>query len=129
MKKLIFIILCVCMTVTSYAHTSDQLAFVYEDQDVTIMFDENTVFTQDECKYIADLLVYGNTDDGASTYAWCWLTGHDMVSDSVVELKHKVAVSVPRCMQTVYKVESCSKCDHVETTNLGSVMLDCCPED
>ena len=130
MKKFIFFILCICMTITASASSSDQYQFEYEDQGITILFDEDTTFSSYERQYIADLLVYDNVNaEGATTYAWCWLTGHDLVSDSVIEIQHKVTVDAPRCLRTIYEVITCSKCDHMETNSLGSVFIDCCPED
>lgn len=118
------------MTISAHALNSEEFKFEYEDQNITIVFEENTVYTNDERQYIADLLVYGNDEpESTSTYAWCWLTGHDLTSESVAEIQHKVSDTEPRCRRTIYKVESCSKCDHVEITDLGSTYIPCCPED
>ena len=130
MKKILFIILCICMVITSHATTSDTYQFEYEEQGKTIIFDDNTTFTSEERQYIADVLVYGNSDtENSTTYAWCWLTGHDLSYESVIEIQHKVSATEPRCYKTTYKVETCSKCDHMETTTLGSTFIVCCPEE
>lgn len=130
MKKFLFLILCVCMAVTSYAAASNVYQFEYEDQDITIIFDENTLLSDHERQFIADLMVYGDSDtDNISAYSWCWLTGHDITSDTVTTIQHKVSSSSPRCYMTVYQVDTCSKCDYVETTALSSVYISCCPED
>jgi len=129
MKKLIFIILCTCMVLTIHASTPEQFEFNYVDQGVTIIYEEDTAFSNEKRQYIADQLVYGDTDNGISTYAWCWLTGHDLVSDSVIEIQHKVSSTVPRCYKTIYEVITCTKCDHTETNKLSSVFIPCCPED
>lgn len=118
------------MAISSYAATSDIYQFEYEEQGKTIIFEENTNFSNNERQYIADILVYGNTNEESSTtYAWCWLTGHDLTYESVIEIQHKVSATTPRCLKTTYKVETCSKCDHMEITTLSSTYIICCPEE
>ena len=129
MRKLLLVFLCVCMTVAAHASTLEKYEFEYEDQGVTIIFEEDTVLSNDERQNIADCIVYGNPNEGISTYSLCWLTGHSIVTDSVIEIQHKVTADAPRCLRTVYEVETCSKCDYFKSTNLGSVFIPCCPED
>ena len=118
------------MTITSYATVSDTYQFEYETQGITIVFENNTTFTNDERQYIADVLVYGGTNtESSTTYAWCWLTGHDYQYESVIEIQHKLSATAPRCYKTTYKVETCTKCDHMEITKLSSTWYNCCPED
>lgn len=136
MKKLIGIILSICLAVSAclslsaFAAQSEPYQYEYEDLGVTIVFDNTTAFTDDERQYLADILAYGDiASDGATTYSWCWLTGHDYQYDSVMAIEHKVNASVPRCREIIYKVETCSKCDHMEITVLNTTYIDCCPED
>ena len=118
------------MTITSYATVSDTYQFEYKEHGITIVFEENTTFTNDERQYIANAIVLGGSDtENSTTYAWCWLTGHDLTYESVIEIQHKVSSYAPRCYKTTYRVETCSKCDHLETTKLGSIYIDCCPEE
>ena len=128
MKKLLFVILSLCMAITAFSSGSEDYEFEY-NENITIVFENDTVFSQEERQNIADIIVYGNVDNNISTYSLCWLTGHDMISDSVVEIQHKVATTEPRCRRTVYEVETCSNCDHVEITNLGSTFIFCCLEE
>ena len=130
MKKLIGIILFICMSVSVFAAHPETYQYEYEDLGLTIIFDSTTSLADSERQYLADILAYGNTEsDNATTYAWCWLTGHDYQYDSVIEIKHKVNSFVPRCYRTIYQVETCSKCDHMESTVLNATYIDCCPED
>lgn len=130
MKKFLFLILCICMAAATLASTTERFEFEYEEQGITIIFEEDTIFTNDKRQSVADFLALENENmDGISTYAWCWLTGHDLISDSVVEIQHKVSPTVPRCYETIYEVITCSKCDHMQTNKLSSVFIPCCPED
>lgn len=129
MRKFLSLILCVCLAISAHALTQEQYQFEYNDQNITIVFDNSTIFTNDERQYIADCLAYGKPDEGISAHSWCWLTGHDLVSDSVIEIQHKVTPDAPRCLKTTYEVITCTKCDHMETKVLSSVFIPCCPED
>lgn len=130
MKKIIFVILCLCMAISSYATASNAYQFEYEDSRITIIFEETSTFTPDERQTIADILVYGDSEsEDSSTYAWCWLTGHDYVYNSVSAIEHKVSDLAPRCYRTTYRVETCNNCDHMEYTELSSIYIDCCPEE
>ena len=128
MKKILFIILCLCLTITSYAATIADYTLTYEDIGITIIFNTNTSFSTEERQNIADSIIYGSSDDIA-TYSLCWLTGHNITSESVTAIEHKVSDTAPRCYMTVYNVETCSKCDYVNTESAGSTFLNCCPED
>ena len=79
---------------------------------------------------IAERLVYGAAeDDGTSTYAWCWLIGHNYTYGAVSVITHKKALYHPRCYQQTYNVETCTRCDHMSEEYLGAVYIVCCPED
>ena len=128
--KILIIVLFSLLSVTIYASNSGTYQFEFSDYDVTIIFDDNSVFNNSEREYIANYIVYNDSNsDDVSTYAWCWLTGHDLKSEAVAEIQHKVTPDAPRCLRTIYEVITCTKCDHVETNTLSSVFIDCCPEE
>lgn len=118
------------MSITSYATTESVYKFEYEEQGITILFDENSELTNEERQYIADILVYGNSaPEESTTYSMCWLTGHNYQYDYITSIQHKVSAESPRCYETTYRVETCSKCDHMEYTEISGVFIPCCPED
>lgn len=118
------------MAVTSYATVSDTYQLEFEEQGITIVFEENTTFTNEERQYIADTLVYGTTNtDNTTTYAWCWLTGHEYQYEYVYAVEHKASATTPRCLKTTYRVETCTKCDHMEMTEISSTYIICCEEE
>ena len=130
MKKLIFVALCFVMAITAYASSENKYSYDYESSDITIVFDENTAFDADERQTIADYIVNGGSEDeNVSAQSLCWLTGHKITSDSVIEIQHKVRAKAPRCYKTIYQVDKCSKCDYVEKTVLNQAFIACCAED
>lgn len=130
MKKLLLVLLCFCMTFTVHAFDDEVYQFSYDELDITIQFSEDTHFSEAERKIVADLLVYGNNEPTeSSTYAWCWLTGHDYQYDYVSATHHRILEKAPRCEEITYEVETCSKCDHLEYTEISSMYINCCPEE
>ena len=96
MKKLIFVALCVVMPITAYASSETKYRYDYESSDTTLVFDENTAFDADERQNIADYIVNGGSaDETVSVQSLCWLTGHKITSDSVIEVQHKVSKTAP----------------------------------
>lgn len=131
MKKFFFIIVCcICLALPSFASSADEFQYDYEDIGKTIIFSETTRYTPEERQYIADIIASGTFDDeGIAAYSWCWLTGHDYQYEYVFAVQHKVSPDAPRCFKNTYRVETCTKCDHSEITDLGGVYINCCPEE
>lgn len=130
MKKIFTIILCLCMAFSVHASSPDTYQYTYDNLGITVQFDESSHFSFDERQYLADILAYGNTvSDDSSAYAFCWLTGHDYQYDYVSATHHRVDDIAPRCEKITYEVETCSKCDHLEYTEIGRYFIDCCPEE
>ena len=68
MKKIYFLVLCICLAITSYATVTDTYQFEYTDQNITVVFEETSKYTIEERQYLADILIYGNSDtEGYST--------------------------------------------------------------
>jgi len=129
MKKFFVLLICSILAIncTAISGTEPTYEYIIDDTHITIEFDSDSVFSAEQQQLIADRMVYG--DDGASTYAWCWLTGHDIVTDGVSLIEHKVYTSSPRCIRRTYSVETCTKCDHYEQTLISTVLIVCCPEE
>ena len=124
-------ILCSVLSLSFSANVISETEIYYQEENLTVIFEENSVLSSEQKQFIADTIVSGEPiiDDGISTYAWCWLTGHDLVYEGVTVIEHKVSPSNPRCKENIYDVESCTKCDHMEYTLVYSGMTLCCPEE
>ena len=126
MKKILTIALCAILAINCSAISTGEGSYDYiiEDTQITVEFASDSALSAEKQQQIADHMVYG--DDGASTYAWCWLTGHDYVTESVTVIEHKVYTASPRCIRKNYSVETCSKCDHLEETLVSQERIVCC---
>lgn len=130
-KIMIAFALCVAFSLSFSANTVQTSEFFYENEETTVIFSTDSLFSIEKKQIIADTLVLGHNsdDDNISTYSWCWLTGHDLVSEIVYVIEHKVRTTVPRCNKKTYEVESCTKCDYVKETLVSEVEYVCCPVD
>ncbi len=130
LKIMIIPVLCMIMLLSTFASTGSIYVFEFEDEQKTVTFEQDTSFSAQEQQAVAQRLVYGAPeDDGTSTYAWCWLTGHDYTYDSVSVTTHKARPISPRCYRETYEIETCTKCDHFQEELLTGVYILCCPED
>ncbi len=133
MKKfrlLIMPLLIVMLSVNVLALTASNGVYEFADGNKVVTFAENSALTAERQQMVAERLAYGAPeDDGVSTYAWCWLTGHDYTYDVVLVTTHKKSAYSPRCYEETYNVETCTKCDHMSEELVGGVYIICCPED
>ena len=130
MKRILTsILLCAVLAINCNAFSSGNSSYNYviDNTEITIEFSLDSVLSAEKQQQVADQMVYG--DDGASTYAWCWLTGHNYVTEAVTAVEHKVYALSPRCMERIYSVETCTKCDHFEETLISETLIPCCPEE
>ena len=66
-------------------------------------------------------------DDGATTYGLtCTLFGHKLETSIVTTIKHKVRTTSPRCQETTYKYEACTRCDYETSDHLKTSYIICC---
>ena len=133
MKKFRFLmipLLCAALMITVMAHSANGGVFEFADEGKIVTFSENSTLSEEEQQTVAEYLVYGAPeDDGASTYAWCWLTGHNYKYDTVGVITHKKSAYSPRCLEETYNIETCTKCDHYSQELLTAVYIVCCDED
>ena len=128
-KMVLSIICCIGLSFSFSANTIVESEIYYQEEDITVIFDVGSVLSAEQKQFIADKIVTGEdiVADGVSTYALCWLTGHDIVNEVVSVIEHKVSETNPRCKKDTYDVASCTKCDHLEYTLISSTMTLCCP--
>ena len=130
LRLLIIPFLIVVLTVNILALSSDGGIYEFSDENKVVVFNETCTLTEEQKDIVAERLVYGvPSDEGVSTYAWCWLTGHDYEYNTVSVITHKVYPNHPRCYQETYNVETCTKCDHMSEELLTGVYIICCPEE
>jgi hypothetical protein len=85
----------------------------------------------DKSQLIIDLL---NAETSTSAFngiapasIFC-LFGHSMAQTTAVEINHRFWATSPRCRQTTYRVDYCtrSSCNHLVATQLTQIRIICC---
>ncbi len=127
MKKILTVILamiictCACLSISA----ADNNISVIETEHLEIIFDEDSVFSNDQKQKIAEFLAYGNSD--MQTYGlMCTLFGHKYTTENVQTITHCVYSSAPRCLSQNYEVSICSRCDATEQTLISEKPIYCC---
>lgn len=130
LKLLMIPFLVILLSMNTLALNTGGGTYDFADENKVVAFEETSTLSAEQQQMVAERLVYGATeDDGVSTYAWCWLTGHDLTYDTVLVITHKKSAYSPRCYEETYHVETCTKCDHMSEELVGGVYIVCCPED
>lgn len=120
----------ICFTLAQRAYASQATQIYVYDMDehvVEVTFNENSNFNIEQQQWIADILV--NDTLPIQSRAWCWLTGHNYISDAVTVTTHEARVLSPRCLEETYEVTTCSKCNYYAEDLLGAEYIFCCPEE
>ena len=129
-KAFIITILLLVFSINGIAANDTETMIDYADCNVTVVFDSSIPVSSDVQQRIAEYLVYGTVSASESSVqprAFCWLTGHDYVTSTVSTIEHEVYATAPRCVESLYEVTTCSKCDYMESTCLSSISIYCCP--
>ena len=128
MKKIITLILVVVslfsmMSISVYAEDTNESTVTVTVNDTVFIFDADTT---EEFRSKA-IVHYFNHDDGATSYGLtCTLFGHKTESSVVAAVTHKVRSTSPRCLRETFDVETCSRCDYVNSSLITSEYIVCC---
>lgn len=126
-RAMIGIFMCVVLAITCMASHTGEYVYNIGNNEITVVFESGSQWSEDEQRAIAERMVYCSADPEASTYAFCWLTGHNLTTETVTTITHKVYSTSPRCRKQVSAVTTCSKCDYMETEVLSAKDIVCCP--
>lgn len=128
MKKLtsfllaILIIMNISFSVNA-ANSSTQ--FTYSFENITVIFDESTPFSETSRFNIANFIIFG--EKNSQTYGLtCTLFGHDYITDYVTTITHNVCESQPKCLREVMEIGECSRCGDTYTNVINSQLVTCC---
>lgn len=129
MKRLItfaLAMLCLACFFTNVA-ASSEVDMIITIDNVDIIFDSQSVFTDEEKHIIAEYLTHNSSIE--QTYGlMCNLFGHKNTTDIVTTITHCVSPSSPRCLREKWEIITCSRCGNVDTTLLDFAYINCCPE-
>ena len=78
-------------------------------------------------KEIADFVAgVDNSEHVAPVGLLCSIFGHKVTESTAKEITHNVYSTAPKCVEKVYTVKTCSRCDdYIETELISSIRIYC----
>ena len=130
MKRIVLITMAIVLTLFSTIGVSaDQVnGNTYQVENVTVIFDTDSQFSIEQQEMIANLLV--NPEYGISqANLICNIFGHKNSSEGVSTITHKVSSTNPRCLQELFTITMCSRCEETTVERDAAYYISCCPEE
>lgn len=120
----------ICMGLLIVMLTSGICVMAHEISEfakVEVLFDENSIFTEDEKQIIeSSFSEYDNGNKPIPYGLMCTLFGHDYKSEVTTVIRHKVYVNAPRCVEEWYDTKICTRCSDTQSKLLSQGRIDCC---
>ena len=128
-KILTFFFVIVLIISTTMSVSADEITGnTYRINNVTVVFDADSQLSVEQQKVIAQLLV--NPEYGVSqANLICTLFGHKNTVEGVTTITHKVMPDSPRCLQELFTITTCSRCNESTVERDGFGYITCCPVD
>lgn len=130
MKKISVILMAIIITICATIGVSadSNIGNTYYIDNVTVVFDAESQLSIEKQEMIARLLV--NPEYGVSqANLICSIFGHKNTSETVITITHKASETDPRCLQEIFSVTTCSRCNESTVERTGMYYIPCCPED
>lgn len=132
MKKVRFIVIILAFVLTFFATigvSADQMVGnTYQIENITVVFDGNSQLSVEQQENIAQLLV--NPDKGvAQANLICNIFGHKNTMEGVTTITHKVSATSPRCLEELFTITICSRCNASTVERDAFYYIPCCPEE
>ena len=125
-KRILSLALTVTMLLCAFIMPTNATETTLDENTIIIIENEN-ISDETKAKIIA---YYTNEDEhnnDSSTYGLtCTLLGHKLETSTVAKITHKARSSAPRCLKKTYAYETCTRCDHEESTLISSTYIFCC---
>mgnify|MGYP007047873044 CR=1 FL=1 len=126
-KKTVSFLLCCLLFFSAVVYTaaaSTQTFTLKKGNEEVII--EHSGLDIDMLNGIAQTLLTGTSLVAAAPNPWCIINGHDLEYVSAELTRHKVYSSQPRCVEEVYDVEQCKRCDYANYSLRSSTRVYCC---
>ena len=127
---LIMLIGCLSFGVSAlYAH---RLPSLYSSENnIVVSIDDAYRLAENQIEKITDAVIayHCNHVTAAESTPYgltCVLLGHDKQTNMVSVIEHKVRATNPRCLETKYKVTTCSRCDYENIEYVLEKYISCC---
>lgn len=130
MKNLAGILLAVILTISFTLGISADgiVGNTYQIGDVTVIFEPDSQFSNEQQEMIAQLLV--NSEYGVSqANLICDIFGHKNMQEGVSTITHCALPDDPRCLQEFFTITTCSRCNESTVDRDGYRYITCCPEE
>jgi hypothetical protein len=125
---LIFMVIMLTIGATIGVSADSNVGNTYQIDNVTVIFDANSQFSEEQQEMIAQLLV--NSEYGVSqANLICNLFGHKNTQEGVSTITHKVSETSPRCLEEFFTITTCSRCNESTVERDGFGYIFCCPEE
>ena len=129
-KRLLLLVMLVTLTIgATLGGSADTIVGnTYQIGNVTVIFDADSQLSAEQQENIAELLV--NPEYGVSqANLICNIFGHKNSMEGVTTITHKVSATSPRCLQELFTITTCSRCNESTVERDAAVYISCCPED
>lgn len=130
MKKLTILLTVIILTISATLGVSanETVGNTYQFENITVIFDVDSQLTPEQQEEIARLLI--NPEYGvAQANIICDIFGHKNTMEGVTTITHKVSPDSPRCLQELFTITTCSRCNESTVERDGFAYITCCPED
>ena len=131
MKKIVAFLMVMTLLICSVLSVSADgttVGNIYQIDGVTVVFDADSQLSAEQQEQIAELLVH--PEYGVSQVNLiCNIFGHKNTSEPVVTITHCAKATSPRCLQEVFTVTTCSRCNESTVERNAMSYITCCPED
>jgi hypothetical protein len=131
MKKYISLCLAIILCLSFALSVEAKSENTYYYNGVEIIFEENSILSEDMKYTVAEALVSGNIpSDELGTYAMlCLIVGHNYSTEIVGVTQHKIDPDEPRCLMQTWELQICTVCEDMIPTLLTERYIFCCPEE
>ncbi len=130
MKRITIILMVAILTICSTLGVSanDMVGNQYQIDGITVVFDVDSKFSDQQQEMIANLLVHPENGVALANLI-CNIFGHKNTTEGVTTITHKVSATDPRCLRELFTVTICSRCDESTVERNAAYYIPCCPED
>lgn len=110
------------------ASADENIGNTYQIDNITVMFDADSQFSDEQQETIANLLAYPEYGVAQANLI-CNIFGHKNTTEGVTTITHKAKATSPRCFQENFIVTTCSRCDEYTVERASYYYITCCPVD
>lgn len=129
MKKIIALILAVASvfslaTFSASAEGETENSVVISNGNVDFVFEAGV--SEDHIHSFVQSFEAHDGEDAATYGLICTLFGHKIESSTAYTITHNARTSAPRCLQNIYSVETCTRCDYTNKSLISTKYISCC---